>query len=132
MHFNEYAEQQDANNYLENAGINAPDIAIAVAAMRQWSEATEQLIAALDKIPEAHGHVGGSAISDEPGTGNTIADAIALELQRSKYVVQESGLADLASKMTQFSSRVSTAASQLAETDPQTSDPQTSMFGLLQ
>ncbi len=130
MQFNEYAKQQDVQTYLENAGINAPDIAIAVTAMRMWSEATEQLIAALDKIPEAHGHVGGSAMSDESGAGNTIADAIALELQRSKYVVQESGLADLASKMIQFSSRVDTAASQLAESDPKTS--QKSMFGLLQ
>ena len=112
MKFNDYAKKRNSETLLESAGTNKNDIRAAAKAMKNWVESTAHMIDCLQKVPEMQGELGGMIASNHLGE-RTLESEIAMEVQRARYVVAESSLDEIADRLNQFASRISSGIDRL-------------------
>ena len=110
--FDEYKGRRDQDLFFENAGFESTDVTAVAKTMQQWVEATQQLVEALAKVPATSSSLtsSGAEVSH-----NQVEQALALEVQRARHVVEEGNLADMASRMNQYAARLAHGCSQLTD-----------------
>jgi hypothetical protein len=104
--FENYVKGRDQQVFFESAGFDKSDVASASEAMRKWVVATQELIEAVDRVPETTSDLFGpeSQLSETP-----LEQEIAIEVQRVRHTMAEANLSDLLDRVNQFAARINSA-----------------------
>ena len=112
MKFENFKRKRDSQLLLESAGTSKGDIRAASKAMKEWITSTYNMLESIEKIPEISGSLGGAVQNNSIGE-RTVEHELTLEVQRVRYILQETNLEDLMSRINQHCARISAASERL-------------------
>ena len=113
MKFSKYKNRRDAEMFFESTGFGKSEVQQTSKAMQRWVDATQDLLEAIQRIPETSGSLSGG--SDHPTPDNPLLHEMGLEVQRVRHVLEEANLDDLVDRMNQYTARLATACERLTD-----------------